>query len=188
MPARAARQVSYRRPTDSLRHQALVRAVFATVWKPDGHSVVEKDGSKCPEEGGHLSFVLGEPHFAVGHSKLIQEKRPQERHCLFALFAVPEGTHVCFVLPHCDGIPGVGLILISREPMVLQSLHIASQRNGLLEGGFEAVPLAGNDPSPNNAHIHVSSPLFVTSASCHCPIPDARQIAPAITAVPRRRV
>jgi ABC-type histidine transport system ATPase subunit len=48
--------------------------------------------SQNAQKSHRLSFVLGEPHLAVGHSELIQEEGPQEGHCIFALFAVPEGT------------------------------------------------------------------------------------------------
>jgi ABC transporter len=66
--------------------------------------------SQNAQKSHRLSFVLGDPHLAVGHSELIQEEGPQEGHCIFALFAVPQGTHVCLVLPHRDGIPGVEVI------------------------------------------------------------------------------
>jgi hypothetical protein len=52
------------------------------------------DGAAGPTAvaGGTLSFVLRKAHLALGHGELTKEEGSQERHRLFALLAVPEGT------------------------------------------------------------------------------------------------
>src|SRR5436190_1246610 len=72
-----------------------------------------------------------------------------------AFLAIPKRTHVCLRIPQRDGVASVGIVLISREPLVLQSLDVASQGDGLLVRRLEGIPLAGRDPAPNDAHIHV---------------------------------
>src|SRR6516162_3456263 len=92
------------------------------------------------------------------HRELIEEVGPQEGHCFFALLAVPERTHVCFAIPQRDGIPRVGVVLISGEPLIPQSLHFTSQGNGLLVRCFKRIPLTGRNPTPDETHVHITSP------------------------------
>lgn len=40
-------------------------------------------------------------------------------HCVFAFPAVPEGTHVPFIFPKCNGIPSVTVIAIMHYPLVI---------------------------------------------------------------------
>jgi branched-chain amino acid transport system substrate-binding protein len=73
------------------------------------------------------SFMLCGSNLALSNGELIEEERPQERHCLFSVLAVPECMHVGFAFPQSDGVPSVRIALVSREPLVLEALHIAPE-------------------------------------------------------------
>src|SRR5947208_1816841 len=105
--------------------------------------------------------MLRKPNLALSNGELIEEERPQESQCLFALLAIPECTHVGFALPQRDGVARVWIALVSREPLVLEALHIAAQGCGLFVRRLKAIPLAGNDPSPDDTHIHVRLLCFL---------------------------
>ena len=92
--------------------------------------------------------MLSRPHLALSNGELIEEERSQEGHCLFALLAVPECAHVRFAVPQRDGVARVRIGLISREPLVLESLHIAPQGCRLLVRRLKAIPLAGERSDP----------------------------------------
>src|SRR5262245_6186447 len=109
--------------------------------------------------------VLSKPHLAVRHSELIEEIRSQKRHCLLSFLAVPERTHVSFGIPQCDGIASVSVVLISHEPLVPQSLHITPQRDSLLVGCLELIPLTSSDAAPDDTHVHLTSPVPIASTS-----------------------
>jgi hypothetical protein len=81
------------------------------------------------------SFMLRRPNLALSNGELIEEERSQEGHCLFALLAVPERAHLGFAVPKRDGVARVRIVLVSREPLVPKSFHIAAQRCGLLVRG-----------------------------------------------------
>src|SRR5438552_15072453 len=98
--------------------------------------------------------MLRRPNLALSNGELVEKERPQEGHCLFALLAVPECAHVRFALPQRDGVARVWIALIAREPLVLESFHIAPHGCGLLVRRLKAIPLAGDDPTPNDTHIH----------------------------------
>src|SRR6476619_2837116 len=105
--------------------------------------------------------MLCRAHFTLSNSELIEEERPEEGHCVFALFAVPEYTHVRFGVPQRDGVARVRIALISRKPLILEALYIAPQRCRFLVRCLEGIPLAGSDPSPNDTHIHVRLICFL---------------------------
>ena len=102
-------------------------------------------------------------HFALGHRELIEEEGPKERHCLFAALAIPERAHVCFALPQGDGVASVRIVFVSRQPLVLQALHITPQCCRLLIRSLETIPLAGNDPSPK-ALFRTDVAVYATAA------------------------
>jgi hypothetical protein len=91
--------------------------------------------------------MLRGPYHALSNGEPIEEERPQQGHCHFALLAVPECAHVQFAVPQRDGVASVRIALISRQPLVLEALYIAPQRCRFLVRRFKAIPLVGSDPS-----------------------------------------
>src|SRR5215469_11091347 len=68
------------------------------------------------------SRIQSNSDFAVRNSELVDEKRLDDSHGVTALLAVPKCAHVLVALPLRNRVPRVGIILIAKEPLVLEPL------------------------------------------------------------------
>src|SRR5215204_3296672 len=81
-----------------------------------------------------------------------------------AAFASRRLAAALLALPQRDGIASIRIGLISCEPLVLESFYIAPQGCRLLVRRLKAIPLAGDDPTPNDTHIHVRLLCFLRAS------------------------
>ena len=60
----------------------------------------------------------------------------------------------------------IGIILVSKEPLALQSLRFSTDFKSLFEGGFEGAPLPGQNFAPDYPHVHIC--YFPVRSIAHC--------------------
>ena len=122
----------------------------------------EKTSNSCAPSSSSpscgVSSAGNNPDFAVSDRELVHEERPNDRHRVTALLAVPECTHVLVAFPLRDRIPRIWIILISKEPLTLQPFRFSTNFKGFLEGCLESIPLPGKNFTPNDPHVHFSTP------------------------------
>src|SRR3954468_19916240 len=83
-----------------------------------------------------------DPNRTVGDRILVHVEWLKHGHGLIALLAVPERPHIVSTFPLRDRIPRIGIILVPKQPLPLQPLHLAANFQRFLEGCLEGVPLA----------------------------------------------
>src|SRR3954452_15736511 len=117
-------------------------------------------GSRAP--GGHS-------HVTVGGGVLVCKEGLEQGHALRPPGTLPVGLHVRLALPQRDRVPGIRVVLVSQQPLVLEAPDVAPSGDGLLVGGLESVPPAGEDPPPDDLHAHLTPP--VCGAACEAAPP-----------------
>ena len=106
------------------------------------------------------SMVCSDANFAISDRELVHEKRLNDCHSVTALFAIPECAHVLVAFPLRDRIPRIRIILIPKEPLTFQPLHLSANFEGRLKGRLESIPLAGKNFAPNDSHVHLDLSLY----------------------------
>ena len=110
--------------------------------------------------------VYSDPYFAVSDRKLIYKERLNDRHSVTAPVALPECAHVLLAFPLRNRIPRIGIILVSKEPLALQSLRFSTDFKSLFKGSFEGIPLPGKNFAPDYPHVHIC--YFPVRCIAHC--------------------
>ena len=129
------------------------------------------------------SMAYSDPNFAISDRELVHEERLNDGHSITPLFALPECAHVLGAIPLRYRITRIRIVLISKEPLALQSLRFSTNLKCLFEGRLKSIPLPGKNFVPQTIRMCISVPPQYGVLRCMAQAPighlPAGQPAPA---------